>query len=192
MSTPHLPRRKMLLSLLALPVVSSCNLDESKDNKDTTDTTTDSTTDTTTDTATDTTTGTSTGTTPDTTTGTTKPTTKPTTTPTTPTGIPAGGYNLTGTWGWTKAGLYKLKQTGSSLQGTYYDPAIPGARGAIAGTVSGSTVKMTVIVTYQFNPAENFTAQKTGVIHSPTSMTLTVSGGPKYVGQVQQWHKVSS
>lgn len=185
MSTPHLPRRKMLLSLLALPLVSSCNDGGGKKEAAATDTTLDTKTDTTAG-ATDTTTPSNTPTPTNTATP-----TPAATTPTKP-ATPAGGYNLSGTWGWTKTGFYKLKQTGASLQGTYYDPGIPGARGAIAGTVSGSTVKMTVVVTYQFNPAENFTAQKTGVIHSSTSMTLTVTGGPKYVGQVQQWHKITT
>ena len=186
MSTPHLPRRKMLLSLLALPLVSSCNDGGGKDPAAATDTTLD--------TKTDTTAGAADTTTPADTATPTPAATTPTPAATTPTkpAAPAGGYNLSGTWGWTKSGFYKLKQTGASLQGTYYDPGIPGARGAIAGTVSGSTVKMTVVVTYQFNPAENFTAQKTGVIHSSTSMTLTVTGGPKYVGQVQQWHKITT
>ncbi|MFO1492918.1 MAG: hypothetical protein U1F87_18875 [Kiritimatiellia bacterium] len=182
MSTPHLPRRKMLLSLLALPLVSSCNDGGGKDDAAATDTTLDTKTDTTADT---------TGTTGKTDTTDTATTPTQPATPTKP-ATPSGGYDLSGTWGWTKTGFYKLKQTGASLQGTYYDPGIPGARGAIAGTVSGSTVKMTVIVTYQFNPSENFTAQKTGVIHSSTSMTLTITGGPKYVGQVQQWHKITT
>ena len=108
-------------SLLALPLVSSCNDGGGKDDAAATDTTLDTKTDTTADT---------TGTTGKT------DTTDTATTPTKP-ATPSGGYDLSGTWGWTKTGFYKLKQTGASLQGTYYDPGIPGARGAIAGTVSG-------------------------------------------------------
>ena len=100
----------------------------------------------------------------------------------------ATAVNLTGTW--TRLGSkYRLKQTGSSLQGTYYEPTDPTVRGAIAGTVSGRNVKMTIAVSYSTKPANNFTAVKGGTINSTNHMTLTVTGGPKYLGNVQQWYR---
>ena len=103
--------------------------------------------------------------------------------------VPAtSSVNLTGTW--TRLGSkYRLKQTGSSLQGTYYEPTDPTVRGAIAGTVSGRNVKMTIAVSYSTKPAENFTAVKGGTINSTNHMTLTVTGGPKFLGNVQQWYR---
>ena len=165
-------RRKFLAALLAVPVISSCDISGDKKKTTTTDTTdatdkTDAATDTT-DTADE---------------ASSKPTTDDGT---------SSSFNLTGLWGWTKPGLYKLKQSGASVQGTYFDPDIPEARGAIAGSISGSTIKMSIAVTYSTHPQDNFTAIKTGTIHSSNSMTLTVTGGPKYVGQVQQWHKIST
>ena len=173
-------RRKFLAALLAVPVISSCDI--SGDKKKTTSTETE------TKTATDTTDTTDTNAT-DTTDAT--DTTEPPAKPVDDDGTTAA-VNLTGLWGWTKAGLYKLKQSGASVQGTYFDPDIPEARGAIAGSISGRTIKMTIAVTYSTRPQDNFTAIKTGTIHSSNSMTLTVTGGPKYVGQVQQWHKIST
>ena len=165
-------RRKFIAALLAVPVISSCDISGDKKKTTTTDTTdatdkTDAATDTT-DTADE---------------ASSKPTTDDGT---------SSSFNLTGLWGWTKPGLYKLKQSGASVQGTYFDPDIPEARGAIAGSISGSTIKMSIAVTYSTHPQDNFTAIKTGVIHSSNSMTLTVTDGPKYVGQVQRWHKIST
>ena len=179
-------RRKFLAALLAVPVISSCDLSGDKKKTSTTETRTDTqTTDTGTtdkaDTATDTN-DTATDNT-DTSGTTSKPTTDDGTT---------SSYNLSGLWGWTKPGFYKLKQSGASIQGTYFDPDIPEARGAIAGSVSGDIIKLTIAVTYSTHPEDNFTAIKTGTIHSSKSMTLTVTGGPKYVGQVQQWSKIST
>ena len=174
-------RRKFIAALLAVPVISSCDLSGDKKKSTTTETKTTAKTDTNTADTTDKTAA-ATDTT-DTVASTSKPTSDDGT---------SSSFNLTGLWGWTKPGLYKLKQSGASIQGTYFDPDIPEARGAIAGSISGSTIKMTIAVTYSTHPQDNFTAIKTGTIHSSNSMTLTVTGGPKYVGQVQQWHKIST
>lgn len=171
-------RRKFLAALLAVPVISSCDISGDKKKSTTTETKTDTAATDTTDTT-------------DTATDTTDTADETPSKPTTDDGT-SSSYNLTGLWGWTKSGFYKLKQSGASIQGTYFDPAIPEARGAIAGSVSGSVIKITVAVTYSTRPQDNFTAIKTGTIHSSNSMTLTVTGGPKYVGQVQQWHKIST
>lgn len=97
--------------------------------------------------------------------------------------------NLTGTWGWQYSGLYKLRQSGSSLQGTYIEPGDPNVIGIIAGSIQGARIEMDVMVTHKDNPAANFTAHKSGQIHSSNYITLVVTGGPKFLGNVQEWYK---
>ena len=99
-------------------------------------------------------------------------------------------YDLTGRWRMkTLKATYKLRQSGKSLQGTYYEPDDPTIYGDIAGVVDGDEVAMYVAVTYETHPADNFTARKDGVIRNEDHMTLTITGGPKYVGKVQEWYR---
>ena len=99
-------------------------------------------------------------------------------------------YNLTGSW--RRPGLpstYRLKQSGSSLQGLYYEPYDADVSGAIAGSVDGNDVSMDVAVHFVSHPEDDFVAHKDGKIHNKDHMTLVVTGGPRYVGQVQEWYR---
>jgi len=99
-------------------------------------------------------------------------------------------YDLTGIWRFQgRESLYKLTQRGRSVQGVFVEPSDPTVRGDIAGVVNGDEVVLYVAVTFDTHPEDNFTARKEGVIHSRNHMTLVVTGGPRYVGQVQQWYR---
>lgn len=97
--------------------------------------------------------------------------------------------NLTGTWGWKYSGKYVLRQSGTSLQGSYSDPQDPEIHGAIAGYVQGARLEIDVIVTHDVHREKDFTAHKSGQIHSNDHMTLVVTGGPNYLGDVQEWYR---
>ncbi len=100
------------------------------------------------------------------------------------------GYDLTGVW--RRKGLtatYRLRQRGRSPQGVYIEADNPDVHGDIAGTVSGDNMDMYVAGEYISHPADNFTARTEGVIHNNDHMTLVVTGGPKYLGKVQEWYR---
>lgn len=98
--------------------------------------------------------------------------------------------NLTGTW--RRPGLpsvYELRQSGSSLQGRYYEPNDPNVTGDIAGTVDGDDIEMDVVVDYADDSQADFTAHKSGTILGEDHIELVVTDSPKYQGQVQQWYR---
>lgn len=98
--------------------------------------------------------------------------------------------DLTGRWVLSgKTGIYRLKQSGASLQGMYYDAVDHDVGGDIAGSVKGRRVEMDVLVQYASHPADNFTAHKSGTIINNDHMVLTVTAGPMYVGNVQNWYR---
>lgn len=100
-------------------------------------------------------------------------------------------YDLTGLWRRKNDdATYSLRQRGKSLQGRFYDPSDPTVHGDIAGIVEGDEVTLYVAVTYDTHPEDNFTARKEGIIRSRDHMTLVVTGGPRYVGQVQEWYRL--
>jgi len=100
-------------------------------------------------------------------------------------------YDLTGLWRRkNNPATYSLRQSGHSLQGRFYDPSDPTIHGDIAGVVHGDEVSLYVAVTYDTHPEDNFVAKKEGKIRSRDHMTLVVTGGPKYVGQVQEWYRL--
>lgn len=99
-------------------------------------------------------------------------------------------YDLTGVWRMKgRSATYRLRQRGRSIQGAYTDPHDPDVHGDIAGAVTGDKVTLYVAVEYASHPADNFTARKEGVIRNKDHMTLVVTGGPKYLGKVQEWYR---
>lgn len=100
-------------------------------------------------------------------------------------------YDLTGLWRMKNSqATYSLRQRGRSLQGRFYDTSDPTVHGDIAGVVDGDEVALYVAVTFDTHPEDNFVARKEGVIRNRDHMTLVVTGGPKYVGQVQEWYRL--
>lgn len=98
--------------------------------------------------------------------------------------------DLTGRWVLSgKTGIYRLRQSGASLQGIYYDAVDHDVGGQIAGSVKGRRVELDVLVEYASHPADNFAAHKSGTIVNNDHMVLTVTAGPMYVGNVQNWYR---
>jgi hypothetical protein len=97
--------------------------------------------------------------------------------------------NLTGNWSRLNA-IYRLRQSGASIQGDYFDTVDPTIRGKIAGSVSGNNAGLTIVVTDSDEPTEGFTARKSVVIRSQNHLTMTVVSSPKFQGQVQEWYRI--
>ena len=100
------------------------------------------------------------------------------------------GADLTGEWQRTTApSIYRLRHTGVSIQGIYYEPNDTNVSGRIAGSVDGDDVEMDIVVTYTDGVRSNFVAHKSGGILNRDHMRLKVIDSPVALGQVQDWFR---
>ncbi|HAL91557.1 MAG TPA: hypothetical protein DCM68_00840 [Verrucomicrobia bacterium] len=98
--------------------------------------------------------------------------------------------DLTGEWQRPVApSIYRLRHTGQSIQGIYYEPNDTNVLGRIAGFVDGDDVEMDIVVTYTDGVRSNFVAHKSGTILSDDHMRLKVTDSPIALGQVQEWYR---
>ncbi|MFO1523905.1 MAG: hypothetical protein U1G05_18120 [Kiritimatiellia bacterium] len=138
---------------------------------------------------------TETGTKTDTGADTTKDTTKDETVKeTTPAPAPAAAKSVTGNWYYKKE-IMRLKQTGSSIQGTtevigfVNNPADPieSPVRTVGSMQANGTVKLTELVTYLANPSKSFNVVKSGGLKDANTLVLNVTSGQ--APHTQTWIK---
>lgn len=97
-------------------------------------------------------------------------------------------YDVTGKW-YRKpySAIYQLEQSGTSVQGRYYEPNDDTVYGDIAGTMKNNYIEMDVIVHYLTHPQDNFTAHKEGPVIDNNIIHFTITGGDHFLGQHQTW-----
>ena len=102
--------------------------------------------------------------------------------------------NVTGVWTY-KHEIMRLKQTGSSIQGTteaagfVVDPADPIEHPVrtVGSMQANGTVKLTELVTYLANPAKSFNVVKSGGLRDANTLVLNVTSGQ--APHTQTWIK---
>ena len=117
----------------------------------------------------------------ETTTGDTAPVTTPAATPAAAVAV---ANNVTGNWTYKKE-IMRLKQTGSSIQGTtevigfVNNPADPieSPVRTVGSMQANGTVKLTELVTYLANPSKSFSVVKSGGLKDANTLVLNVTSG---------------
>ncbi|MFO1490981.1 MAG: hypothetical protein U1F77_02630 [Kiritimatiellia bacterium] len=102
----------------------------------------------------------------------------------TPAATPAAAGSVTGNWTYKKE-IMRLKQTGSSIQGTtevigfVNNPADPieSPVRTVGSMQANGTVKLTELVTHLANPSKSFNVVKSGGLKDANTLVLNVTSG---------------